>query len=81
MLQEVQRIDETERETLEEEDEDDKKKLDLMKLLFYFEQTNVGLPRTEMAMLNLSIRKLMAEAPIGNVKYATLLTVNRIIRR
>ncbi|XP_076165791.1 radial spoke head protein 4a [Ptiloglossa arizonensis] len=68
-LFEVQRIDETERETLEEEDEDDKKKLDLMKLLFYFEQTNVGLPRTEMAMLNLSIRKLMAEAPIGNVKF------------
>lgn len=59
----------------EEEEEDDKKKkkkcLDMLDLLFYLEQTDVGLPRHEMVLLNLSIRKLVAEIPIESIRYST----------
>ncbi|XP_017791939.1 PREDICTED: radial spoke head protein 6 homolog A [Habropoda laboriosa] len=62
---------EKEGEEEEEEEEGDKTKKipNLLDLLFYFEQTNVGLPRREMVLLNLSIRKLVAEAPIENVRF------------
>ncbi|CAL7949975.1 unnamed protein product [Xylocopa violacea] len=55
----------------EEEEEDDKRKKvpNMLDLLYYFEQTNVGLPRREMVLINLSIRKLLAEAPIENIRY------------
>lgn len=57
-------------ETEEEEEEGDiKNKIpNMLDLLFYFEQTGVGLPRGQMVLLNLSIRKLMAESPIENVR-------------
>ncbi|XP_033305795.1 radial spoke head protein 6 homolog A [Bombus vosnesenskii] len=58
-------------ETEEEEEEGDiKNKIpNMLDLLFYFEQTGVGLPRGQMVLLNLSIRKLMAESPIENVRF------------
>ncbi|KAG7202738.1 hypothetical protein KM043_009912 [Ampulex compressa] len=63
--------EEGERERIEDEDEDDRgrKIPNLLDLLFYFEQTNVGLPRAEMLLLNLAIRKLMSEAAIENVRF------------
>lgn len=68
-------MDAGEQERLGEEDEEEeedrrRKKPNMLDLLFYFEQTNVGLPRSEMVLLNLSIRKLMSEAPIENVRYS-----------
>ncbi|XP_076289403.1 radial spoke head protein 4a [Lasioglossum baleicum] len=70
----VQTIDEQGPEALEdaEDDEGEGKKLkkpNMLDLLFYFEQTDVGLPRGEMVVLNLSIRKLMVDAPIENVRF------------
>lgn len=53
-----------------EEDEDKKKKIpNMLDFLFYFEQTGIGLPRRELVLLNLSIRELMAENPIENVRF------------
>ncbi|XP_043518544.1 radial spoke head protein 6 homolog A isoform X2 [Frieseomelitta varia] len=74
LFQNVQSIYEGEgekRETEDEEEEGDtrKKMPNMLDLLFYFEQTNVGLPRSQMVLLNLSIRKLIAESPIENVKF------------
>lgn len=73
-MQNVQSIYEGEGEKRETEDEDEegdtrKKMPNMLDLLFYFEQTNVGLPRSQMVLLNWSIRKLIAESPIENVKY------------
>ncbi|XP_017890081.1 radial spoke head protein 6 homolog A [Ceratina calcarata] len=60
-------------EKLEEEEEEEgerrKKVPNMMDLLYYFEQTNVGLPRREMILLNLSIRRLLADKPIENVRF------------
>jgi len=42
---------------------------DMLDLLFYFEQANVGLPRNEMVLLNLSIRKLASTMPLENIRY------------
>ena len=72
-FQNVQSIYEDKREELETEEEeeegDTKNKIpNMLDLLFYFEQTGVGLPRVQMVLLNLSIRKLMAESPIENVR-------------
>lgn len=72
-FQNVQSIYEDKREKLETEEEeeegDTKNKIpNMLDLLFYFEQTGVGLPRVQMVLLNLSIRKLMAESPIENVR-------------
>ncbi|XP_012137342.1 radial spoke head protein 4a isoform X2 [Megachile rotundata] len=55
----------------EEEEEEDKKKKkpDMLDLLYYFEQANVGLPRSEMVLLNLALRKLMSQNPIENVRF------------
>ncbi|XP_076665778.1 radial spoke head protein 4a [Andrena cerasifolii] len=71
LFKNVQQIDDGEQENLDEEEggEEKKKKPNMLDLLFYFEQTDVGLPRSEMVLLNLSIRKLMAEAPIENVRF------------
>lgn len=72
--QTVRQIDEENSAELEEEGEEDedegrrKEKPNMMILLFYFEQTDVGLPRGEIVVLNLSIRKLMVDAPIRNVR-------------
>lgn len=57
----------------EREDGNRKKKKcpDMLDLLFYFEQTGVGLPRDEMVLLNLSIRKLASEVPVENIRYST----------
>ena len=53
----------------QEEDGDFRKeKPNLLDLLFYFEQADVGLPRSEMLLLNLSIRKLVSEVPIENIR-------------
>ncbi|KAI4481115.1 hypothetical protein M0804_009741 [Polistes exclamans] len=55
-----------------EEDEDSEKKKGIpntMDLLFYFEQTGVGLPRGEMVLLNLAIRKLASKVPIENLRF------------
>lgn len=72
-FQNVQSIYEDKGEKLETEEEeeegDTKNKIpNMLDLLFYFEQTGVGLPRVQMVLLNLSIRKLMAESPIKNVR-------------
>nr|XP_034177169.1 radial spoke head protein 6 homolog A [Osmia lignaria]XP_034177170.1 radial spoke head protein 6 homolog A [Osmia lignaria] len=74
LFKDVQGMDAGEQERQgeeEEEGEEDKrkKKPNMLDLLYYFEQTNVGLPRSEMVVLNLSIRKLMSEAPIENVRF------------
>ncbi|XP_043255228.1 radial spoke head protein 6 homolog A [Colletes gigas] len=71
LFKNVQQVDENVEETLGEEEEDDekKKKPNMLDLLFYFEQTDVGLPRGEMVILNLSIRQLMNRAPIENVRF------------
>lgn len=56
-----------------DEGKDGKKKKcpDMLDLLFYLEQTGVGLPRNEMVLLNLSIRKLASEVPVENIRYST----------
>ncbi|XP_017766964.1 PREDICTED: radial spoke head protein 6 homolog A [Eufriesea mexicana] len=74
LFKKVQQLYESEEERLAAEEEDEgeekKKKLpNMLDLLFYFEQANVGLPRTQMVLLNLSMRKLIAEAPIENVRF------------
>lgn len=45
----------------------------MLDFLFYFEQTGIGLPRRELVLLNLSIRELMAENPIENVRYILII--------
>ncbi|XP_054010347.1 radial spoke head protein 6 homolog A [Hylaeus anthracinus] len=73
LIKTVQQLDQNEGETLGEDEEEDegkrKKKPNMLDLLFYFEQTNIGLPRDEMVVLNLSLRKLLAEAPIENIRF------------
>lgn len=65
----VKEIDEGEQERMEDEEDDKKKKYpDMLDLLFYFEQTGVGLPRSEMVLLNLSIRKLASATPLENIR-------------
>lgn len=70
--QSARQIDEGEQERMEDEEEDDKKKKypDMLDFLFYFEQTGVGLPRHEMVLLNLSIRKLASSVPLENIRYS-----------
>lgn len=61
-----------------EEDEDKKKKIpNMLDFLFYFEQTGIGLPRRELVLLNLSIRELMAENPIENVRYILIIFIEK----
>ncbi|XP_076762249.1 radial spoke head protein 4a [Xylocopa sonorina] len=63
-----EKLDEAE----EDEEGDQKKKKsvpNMLDLLYYFEQTNVGMPRREMVLINLSVRKLLTEAPIENVRF------------
>lgn len=61
-----------------EEDEDKKKKIpNMLDFLFYFEQTGIGLPRKELVLLNLSIRELMAENPIENVRYILMIFIEK----
>lgn len=61
-----------------EEDEDKKKKIpNMLDFLFYFEQTGIGLPRRELVLLNLSIRELMAENPIENVRYILMIFIEK----
>lgn len=61
-----------------EEDEDKKKKIpNMLDFLFYFEQTGIGLPRRELVLLNLSIRELMAENPIENVRYILMIFIQK----
>ncbi|XP_029661316.1 radial spoke head protein 6 homolog A [Formica exsecta] len=71
LFQSVKQIDENDQERMEDEEEDDKKKKypDMLDLLFYFEQTGVGLPRHEMVLLNLSIRKLASTVPLVNIRF------------
>ncbi|KZC06536.1 Radial spoke head protein 4 like protein A [Dufourea novaeangliae] len=71
LFKDVQQIDEEDQGGLEEEEEDEgkKKKLNMLDLLFYFEQTDVGLPRGEMVVLNLSLRKLLVNARIENIRF------------
>lgn len=69
--QNVKQIDEGEHERMEDEGEADKKKNhpDMLDLLFYFEQAGIGLPRNELVLLNLSIRKLSSAMPLKNIRY------------
>lgn len=68
--QSAKQIDEDEQERMEDEEDDKKKKYpDMLELLFYFEQTGVGLPRCEMMMLNLSVRKLASTTPLEDIRY------------
>ncbi|KAF7384842.1 hypothetical protein HZH66_011928 [Vespula vulgaris] len=62
-----------EEDRMEEDEESERKKSipNMMDLLFYFEQTGVGLPRSEMILLNLAIRKLASSVPIENVSIVT----------
>ncbi|CAL1675127.1 unnamed protein product [Lasius platythorax] len=71
LFQSARQIDEGEQERMEDEEEDDKKKKypDMLDFLFYFEQTGVGLPRHEMVLLNLSIRKLASAVPLENIRF------------
>ncbi|XP_070156847.1 radial spoke head protein 6 homolog A [Polyergus mexicanus] len=71
LFQSVKQIDENDQERMEDVEEDDKKKKypDMLDLLFYFEQTGVGLPRHEMVLLNLSIRKLASTVPLENIRF------------
>ena len=55
-------------EEREEESDFKKEKLNLLDLLFYFERADVGLPRSELLLLNLSIQKLISVKPIENVR-------------
>lgn len=73
MKQQSDERDEREKVAEEEDEEGTRKKYpDMLDLLFYFEQTGVGLPRHEMVLLNLSIRKLVSEVPVENIRYSTL---------
>jgi len=56
---------------MEDEGVDDKKKKhpDMLDLLFYFEQAGIGLPRHELVLLNLSIRKLAFVMSLKNIRY------------
>lgn len=69
----MKQSDEGEQERMDDEEDDDKKKKcpDTLDLLFYFEQTGVGLSRREMVLLNVSIRKLASEVPVENIRYLT----------
>ena len=40
----------------------------LFDLFYYFQQVDIGLPRAEMVLLNLSIRKLIAKTKIEDVR-------------
>lgn len=56
---------------MEEENEDgDKRSLapNLCEDMYYFEQVDIGLPRSETVLLNLSIRKLMAKEKFEDVR-------------
>lgn len=54
----------------DEEDIDGTRKLmpNVFDLMFYFEQADIGLPRAEIVLLNLSIRKLIANTKIEDVR-------------
>ncbi|XP_058806534.1 radial spoke head protein 6 homolog A [Phymastichus coffea] len=41
----------------------------LFELLFYSEQVDIGLPRTEVVLLNLAIRKLIAKIKVEDVRF------------
>ncbi|XP_036145932.1 radial spoke head protein 6 homolog A [Monomorium pharaonis] len=70
LFQEVKRIDEGEQEMIGNEEGDMKKKhFNMLDILFYFEQTGVGLPRHEIILLNLSIRKLASTMPLKNIRF------------
>ncbi|XP_020297326.1 radial spoke head protein 6 homolog A, partial [Pseudomyrmex gracilis] len=71
LFQSVKQIDEGEQERMVDEEEVDRKKRcpDMLDLLFYFERTGIGLPRHEMVLLNLSIRKLASAIPLENIRF------------
>ncbi|XP_014477558.1 PREDICTED: radial spoke head protein 6 homolog A [Dinoponera quadriceps] len=71
LFQQIDGQDEREKMADEGEDKDDKKKKcpNMLDLFFYLEQTGVGLPRHEMVLLNLSIRKLASEVPVENIRF------------
>jgi len=60
---------------MEDEEQNDKKKKvpNLLDLLFYFEQTGIGLPRHEIVSLNLSIWKFASTMPLENIRYSRLI--------
>ncbi|XP_025991672.2 radial spoke head protein 6 homolog A [Solenopsis invicta] len=66
----VKRSDEDEQERIGNEEGDTKKNhFNMLDLSFYFEQTGVGLPRYEIVLLNLSIRKLASTMPLKNIRF------------
>lgn len=77
----MKRIKEDEQERIEDEKKNDKKKKhpNMLDLLFYFEQTGVGLPRHEIVLLNLSIRKLASTMPLENIRYLTIFDIAHMI--
>ncbi|XP_011878263.1 PREDICTED: radial spoke head protein 6 homolog A [Vollenhovia emeryi] len=70
LFQGVRRIND-EQEKLGDEEEADKKKKhpNMLDLLFYFEQTGVGLPRHEVVLLNLSIWRFASTMPVENIRF------------
>ncbi|XP_066585645.1 radial spoke head protein 6 homolog A [Prorops nasuta] len=70
LFQSANKVEEDVKENVEREEEDVKKsKPNMMDLLYYLEQTDIGLPRSEMVLLNLSIRKFMTSFPVENVRF------------
>ncbi|KYN21616.1 Radial spoke head protein 4 like protein A [Trachymyrmex cornetzi] len=71
LFQDVKQINKDEQERMEDEEQNDKKKKlpNLLDLLFYFEQTGIGLPRREIVSLNLSIRKFASTMPFENIRF------------
>ncbi|XP_008205900.1 radial spoke head protein 6 homolog A isoform X1 [Nasonia vitripennis] len=58
--------------SLEEENEDGDNQNSAPNLfddMYYFEQVDIGLPRSEVVLLNLSIRKLMAKEKLEDVRF------------
>ncbi|CAH0550690.1 unnamed protein product [Brassicogethes aeneus] len=47
----------------------DMSKNNMLQLLYYFEQTGVGLPRNDMFYLTLSMRKLIHSKPISKIRF------------
>lgn len=53
----------------EDEDLADMTKNDMLQLCYFFEQAGLGLPRSEMFCIMLSMRKLIREEPIATIRF------------
>ncbi|XP_015110699.1 radial spoke head protein 4 homolog A [Diachasma alloeum] len=71
LFQIVRQEDENHVNEVDDGDESETERIppDLMDLFYYLEQIDVGFPKSEVVLLNLSIRMLMREHPIVNVRF------------